>query len=140
MHVWSDVRKVCMDLLSTDAFGKFQELCDLYVFDTEGDENCREDWGSFIDKCDSEDEEIDVSDYERQIGDQNDFEERSIDEHARRIAFDQLKAWSIYVEDKPLAKAAYHNFLVSIVLLFACNCDIVVVLSHIISSTGAIQP
>jgi hypothetical protein len=129
-----------MDLLSADAFGKFQELCDLYVFDTEGDENCREDWESLIDKCDSEDEEIDVNDYERQIGDQNDFEERSIDERARRIAFDQLKAWSIYVEDKPLAKAAYHNFLVSIVLLFACNCDIVVVLSHIISSTGAIQP
>ena len=129
-----------MDLLSADAFGKFQELCDLYVFDTEGDEDCREDWGSLIDKCDSEDEEIDVNDYERQIGDQNDFEERSIDERARRIAFDQLKAWSIYVEDKPLAKAAYHNFLVSIVLLFACNCDIVVVLSHIISSTGAIQP
>ena len=129
-----------MDLLSADAFGKFQELCDLYVFDTEGDDNCREDWGSLIDKCDSEDEEIEMDDYERQIGDQNDFEERSIDERARRIAFDQLKAWSIYVEDKPLAKAAYHKFLVSIVLLFACNCDIVVVLSHIISSTGAIQP
>ena len=129
-----------MDLLSADAFGKFQELCDLYVFDTEGDDNCREDWGSLIDKCDSEDEEIDVNDYERQIGDQNDFEERSIDERARHIAFDQLKAWSIYVEDKPLAKAAYHDFLVSKVLLFACNCDIVVVLSHIISSTGAIQP
>ncbi len=129
-----------MDLLSTDAFGKFQELCDLFVFDTEGDENCREDWGSLIEKCDSEDEEIDVNDYERQIGDQHDFEERSIDERARRIAFDQLKAWSIYVKDKPLAKAAYHNFLVSIVLLFECNCDIVVVLSHIISFTGAIQP
>ncbi len=39
MHVWSDVREVCMDLLSTGAFGKFQELCDLYVFDTDGDEN-----------------------------------------------------------------------------------------------------
>ncbi len=129
-----------MDLLSTNAFGKFQELCDLYVFDTDGDENCREDWGSLIDKCDSEDKEIDVSNYERQIGDQNDFEERSIDERARRIAFDQLKAWSIYVEDKPLAKAAYHNFLLSKFLLFACNCDIVVVLSHIISFTGAIQP
>ena len=129
-----------MDLLSADAFGKFQELCDLYLFDTEGDENCREDWGSLIKEFDSKDEEIEMNNYERQIDIQNDFEERSIDERARRIAFDQLKAWSIYVEDKPLAKAAYHNFLVSIVLLFACNCDIVVVLSHIISSTGAIQP
>ena len=104
-----------MDLLSTDAFGKFQELCDLYVFDTDGDENLREDWRSLINKCDPEDEEMDASDYERQIEDRNDFYESSIDERARRIAFDQLKAWSIYVEDKPLAKAAYHNFLVSIV-------------------------
>ena len=129
-----------MNLLSADAFGKFQELCDLYKFDTDGDENCREDWGSLIKEFDSEDEEIEMNNYERQIDIQNEFEERSIDERARRIAFDQLKAWSVYFEDKPLAKAAYHNFLVSIVLLFACNCDIVVVLSHIIYSAGAIQP
>jgi hypothetical protein len=120
-----------MDLLSADAFGKFQELCDLYVFDREGDENCRDDWGSLIKKCDSEDEEIEVNDYERQIGIQNDFEERLIDERARRIVFDQLKAWSVYVKDKPLVKAAYHNFLVSIVFL-CMQCDIVVVSSHII--------
>ena len=120
-----------MDLLSADAFGKFQELCDLYVFDTEGDENCREDWGSLIEKCDSEDEEIEVNDYERQIGIQNDFEERSIDERARCIAFDQLKAWSVYVEDKPIAKAAYRDFLVSVFFLYV-QCDIVVTLSHII--------
>ncbi len=62
MHgVWLEIREVCMDLLSADAFGKFQELCDLYVFDTEGDENCRDDWGSLIEKCDSEDEEIPLS-------------------------------------------------------------------------------
>ena len=128
-----------MDLLSADAFGKFQELYDLYVFDTDGDENCREDWGSLIEEFDSEDEEIEMNNYERQIDIQNDFEERSIDERARRIAFDQLKVWSVYVEDKPLAKAAYHNFLVSIVFL-CMQCDIVVVSSHIIYSTGAIQP
>ena len=116
-----------MDLLSADAFGKFQELCDLYVFDTEGDEDCREDWGSFITDCNSEDEEMDASDYEREIDNRNDFYESSIDERARRIAFEQLTAWSMYVEDKPLAKAAYRDFLVSIVRLFACNFDIVVV-------------
>ncbi len=58
---------------------------------------------------------MDASDYERQIEDRNDFYESSIDERARRIAFDQLRVWSIYVEDKPLAKAAYRDFLVSIV-------------------------
>ena len=118
MEVWSEIREVCEDLLSTDSFGKFQELCDLDVFDTEGDENLREDWGSFITDCNSEDEEMDASDYEREIDNRNDFYESSIDERARRIAFEQLTAWSMYVEDKPLAKAAYRDFLVSIVRLF----------------------
>ena len=118
MRVWSEIREVCEDLLSTDSFGKFQELCDLYVFDTKGDENLREDWGSFITDCNSEDEEMDASDYEREIDNRNNFYESSIDERARRIAFEQLTAWSMYVEDKPLAKAAYRDFLVSIVRLF----------------------
>ncbi len=108
--MWLEIREVCIDLLSADAFGKFQELCDLYVFDTEGDENCRDDWGSLIEKCDSEDEEIELNDYERRIGIQNDFEERSNDERARRIAFDQLKAWSVYVEDKPLRRLRITTF------------------------------
>ncbi len=62
MRVWSEIREVCMDLLSADAFGKFQELCDLYVFDTDGDDNCRSDWENLIQKCNSEDEEIEVND------------------------------------------------------------------------------
>jgi len=118
MPVWSEIREVCEDLLSTDSFGKFQELCDLDVFDTAGDENVREDWGSFITKCDPEDEEMDASDYEREIDNRNEFYENSIDERARRIAIEQLTAWSMYVDDKPLAKAAYRDFLVSIVRLF----------------------
>ena len=118
MQVWSEIREVCEDLLSTDSFGKFQELCDLDVFDTEGDDTLREDWGSFITKCDPEDEEMDASDFEREIEDRNDFYESSIDERARRIAIEQLTAWSVYVDDKPLAKAAYRDFLVSIVRLF----------------------
>ena len=118
MRVWSEIREVCEDLLSTDSFGKFQELCDLDVFDTKGDENLREDWGSFITDCNSEDEEMDASDYEREIDNRNDFYESSIDERARCITFEQLTAWSMYVEDKPLAKAAYRDFLVSIVRLF----------------------
>ncbi len=128
-----------MDLLSADAFDKFQEFCNLYVFDMNGDENCRDEWEELIRQCDSEGEEIEVNNYERRIGIQNDFEERLIDERTRCIALDQLKAWSIYVEDKTLAKAAYRNFLVSIFFL-SMQCDIVVVSSHIIYSTGAIQP
>ncbi len=122
-----------------DAFDKFQELCDLYVFDTDGDDNCRSEWEDLIQKCDSEDEEIDLDDHGRQIGLQNNFEERSDNVRNQRIALDQIKAWSLYVEDKPVEKAAYRKFLVSI--FFLCmQCDIVVTSSHIIYSTGAIQP
>ena len=33
------------------------------------------------------------------------------------IAYDQLKAYSLYLEDKPAELAAYHKFLVSICFL-----------------------
>ncbi len=128
-----------MGLLSADAFGKFQELCDLDVFDTNGDDNCQSEWEDLIQKCDSDDEEIDLDDYERQIGLRNNFEERSDVVRDNLIAHDQLRVWSLYVEHKPVEKAAYRKFLVSI--FFLCmRCDIVVTSSHIIFSTGAIQP
>ncbi len=128
-----------MELLSADAFNKFQELCDLYVFDTDGDNYCRSEWEDLIQNCNSEDEEIDLDNHKRQIELQNDFEERSDNVRDQRIALDQIKAWSLYIEDKPVEKAAYHKFLVSI--FFLCmQCDIVVTSSHIIYSTGAIQP
>ena len=139
MFVWSEIREVCAELLSTNAFGKFQELCDWDVFDTDGDDHCRSEWEGFIRSCDSEDDEIDLNDFERQIDLRNNFEQRSIDACDQCIALDQLKAWSLYVEDKPVEKAAYRKFLVSI--FFLCmQCDIVVTSSHIIYSTGAIQP
>ena len=89
--------------------------------------------------CNSDDEEIDIDDYERQIAARNNFEESSDDVRDNLIAYDQLRAWSLYVEHKPVEMAAYRKFLVSI--FFLCmQCDIVVTLSHIIYSTGAIQP
>jgi hypothetical protein len=128
-----------MGLLSADAFDKFQELFDLDVFDTNGDDNCRSEWEYLIQKCDSDDEEIDLDNYKRQIGLQNDFEERSDNVRDQLIVLDQIKAWSLYVEDKPVKKAAYCKLLVSI--FFLCmQCDIVMTSSHIIYSTGAIQP
>jgi hypothetical protein len=73
MFVWSEIREVCVDLLSTDAFSKFQELCDLDVFDTDGDDYCRSEWEDFIRNCDSEDEEIELDNFKRQIDLRNDF-------------------------------------------------------------------
>ena len=139
MFVWSEIREVCVELLSADALGKFQDLCDLDVFDTDGDNYCRSEWEDFIRSCDSEDEEIGLDNFERQIDLRNDFEQRSINVRDQCIALDQIKAWSLYVEDKPVEKAAYRKFLVSI--FFLCmQCDTVVTLSHIIYPIGAIQP
>ncbi len=128
-----------MGLLSADTFERYQELCELNVFNKHGDENRRSDWETLIAKCNSDDEEIDIDNYERQIALRNKFEERSDDVCDNLIAYDQLRAWSLYVEYKPLEMAAYRKFLVSIYFL-CMQCDIVVTSSHIIYSTGAIQP
>ncbi len=138
-RVWSDIREVCVGLLSAGAFERYQELCELEVFNKHGDENCRSDWETLIEKCNSDDEKIDIDDYERQIALRNDFEDRSDDVRNKLITYDQLRAWALNVEHKPVEMAAYRKFLVSI--FFLCmQCNIVVTLSHIIYSTGAIQP
>ena len=62
MRVWSEIREVCTGLLSADAFEMYQELCDLDVFDKHGDYNRRSNWEDLIQKCDSDDEEIDIDD------------------------------------------------------------------------------
>ena len=62
-RVWSDIREVCVGLLSADAFERYQELCKLDVFNKHGDENRRSDWETLIAKCNSDDEEIDIDDY-----------------------------------------------------------------------------
>jgi hypothetical protein len=110
--VWSDIREVCVGLLSADAFEKYQELCELEVFNKHGDENCRIDWEALIEKCNSDDEEIDIDGYKRQIALRNDFEDRSDDVRDKLIAYDQLRAWALYVEHKPVEMAAYCKFLV----------------------------
>ena len=75
-----------MGLLSADAFEMYQELCELDVFNKHGDENRRSDWETLIQKCNSDNEEIDIDDYERQIALRNDFEERSNDVRDKLIA------------------------------------------------------
>ncbi len=128
-----------MGLLSADALERYQELCELEVFNKHGDENRRIDWEALIKKCNSDNEEIDIDDYEQQIALRNDFEDRSDDVRDKLIAYDQLRAWALYVEHKPDEMAAYRKFLVSICFL-CMQCNIVVTSSHIIYSTGAIQP
>jgi hypothetical protein len=126
--MWLDIRNNCEGLLSADALTRYQELCKLEVFNRDGDDN--RDWENLIDKCNSDDEEIDIDDYERQISLRNDFENRSDDVRNKLIAYDQLRAWALYVKHKPVEMAAYRKFLVSICFLYM-QCNIVVtILSH----------
>ncbi len=128
--MWSDIRNDWEGLLSADALTRYQELCEGGVFDRDGNDNRRADWKDLIDKCNSDDEEIDIDNYEQQISLQNDFEDKSDDVRDKLIAHDQLRAWSLYVEHKPVEMAAYCKFLVSI--FFLCmQCNIVVtIVSH----------
>ena len=56
----------------------------------------------------------------------------------RLIAYDQLKAYSLYLKDKPAELAAYHKFLVSIFSFVHAYFIVVVIISHH-RSAGALQ-
>ncbi len=77
-----------MGLLSADAFERYQELCELDVFNKHGDENRRSNWETLLAKCNSDNEEIDIDDYEHQIALRNEFEERLDDVRDKLIAHD----------------------------------------------------
>ncbi len=99
-------------------------MCKLEVFNRDGNENRRIDWEDLIVKCNSDNEEIDIDNYERQIALRNDFEDKSDDVRDKLIAHDQLRAWPLYVKHKPIEMAAYRKFLVS--MCFLCmQCNIV---------------
>ena len=113
-------------------------MCKLEVFNRDGDENCRIDWENLIDKCNSDNEEIDIENYERQIALRNDFEDKSDDVRDKLIAYDQLRAWALYVEHKPAKLAAYCKFLVCICFL-CMHCNIVVTIVSHHYSVGVVQ-
>jgi len=54
------------------------------------------------------------SNYESQADLRDAIEKEAKVMRQRVIAYDQLKAFSLYLEDKPAQSAAYHDYLVSI--------------------------
>ena len=56
----------------------------------------------------------------------------------RLIAYDQLKAYSLYLKDKPAELAAYRKFLVSIFSFVHAYFIVVIIISHH-HSAGALQ-
>jgi hypothetical protein len=115
--MWATIRSHCEDLLCTDDLSRYQELCDRDVFDKAGAENRRAQWETLVEKWDPNSEDIDLNNYERQAYLRDEIEDKSKDMRDKVIAYDQLKAYSLYLKDKPVELAAYHKFLVSICFL-----------------------
>jgi hypothetical protein len=110
-YEWSLVRIHCRDLLGAEDFDRYQEL-----YETTYDENLQSQWGDLLEKFYPEDEFIDADRYDVD----DDPEEQADLTRERLIALHQLKAFSVYIKDKPALSATYHEFLVSkfAVLLF----------------------
>ena len=87
------------------------------VFDKDGDDDCRTEWENLVKKCNSDDEEVDANNYEQQFSLRDKLEAKSKNMRKLAIAYEQLKAYSLYLEHKPAELAAYRKFLVSICFL-----------------------
>ena len=112
--------------------------CDKLVFDEDCDEICQTKWEYLLQRFDPDDEDIGSSDYEEQAYLRNNFKNMSMDMRKKVIAYDQLKAFSLYLEDKPAELAAYRKFLVSIYYFVHAYIIVVTIISHH-HSVGALQ-
>jgi len=79
----------------------------------------------FLDKCDPDGKYVGSSDYEGQADLRDDIEYEAKVMRERVIAYHQLKAFALFLEDKPAQSAAYREYLVSVFLwclhVFYCN-------------------
>ncbi len=106
---WMTVRTACEYLLGAVDLDRYREL-----YDEDDDKNCRTKWAELLKKFDPNDEDVGSSDYEGQANLRDDFKNNSKVMSKRVIAYHQLKAFSMYLKDKPDMSEAYHKFLVSI--------------------------
>jgi hypothetical protein len=79
------------------------------LYENTYDENLQSDWEDLLEKFYPEDEFIDAGRYDFD----DDSEEQAELTRKRLIAHHQLKAFSLYIKDKPALSAAYYDFLVS---------------------------
>ena len=112
--VWMTIRSRCKGLLGTEDYCRYYELSERDVFDHDVEDNRLTEWKKFLDKCDPNGKDVGSSDYEGQADLRDNIENEAKVMRERVIAYDQLKAFSSYLEDKPAQSAAYHEFLVSI--------------------------
>ena len=116
------IRDHCRGLLGDDDYGRYHELCDrdFDCFKYDDKENHLREWEEFLDKCDPHGEDIGSSDYEGQADLHKGIKKEAKIMHERVIAHDQIKAFTLFLEDKPYLTAAYHKFLVSCVYFLWC--------------------
>ena len=129
---WITIRSHCKDLLGSEELKRYSEIYD----ERNDDENCQSNWADLLKKFDPDDEFVSV--YEGQYDIDDDYNEKEELTCKRLIAYDQLKAFSLYLKDKPAELAAYHKFLVSIFpFMHAYFIAVVIILHH--HSAGALQ-
>ena len=109
--VWSLVRTEYQDLLSPDEFERYKELYGEY----NDDENRQSEWESLLGMFDPGNEDVGSSNNEGRANLRDDIKIDSKTMREKTIAYHQLKAFSLYLEDKPNLTAAYRKFLVSCV-------------------------
>ena len=100
------------------------------------DENRQTEWADLLEKFDPDDKYISV--YEGRYDYDDDSEKKTELMCKRLIAYHQLEAYSLYLEDKPAELAAYRKFLVSIFSFVHAYFIAVVIISHH-HSVGALQ-
>jgi hypothetical protein len=88
------VRDHCKDLLGAEDLSRYRKLCDKY---NDGG-NRQTDWSDLLEKFYPEDEDIGSNDYKGQANLCDDFDNKSKDMREKVIAYDQLKAFSLYLE------------------------------------------
>ena len=129
--VWMEIRSACKGLLNSKDYERYRELNDRHVF-TDGDENRLDQWEAFLENLNPDDEEVASSDYEGEATRRDDLEIGSKAMRERVIAYHQLKAFSLFLEDRPVLKAGYREFLVSIYfsMVLACITIVMIIISH----------
>ena len=113
--MWSLVRSCCRDLLDPEELERYQEL-----YNRDDDESRQSEWESLIGMFDLDDEDIGSSDNEGQANLRDDLKIDLKTMREKTIAYHQLNAFSLYLEDKPNLTAAYRKFLVSCVYFLWC--------------------
>jgi len=109
------VRSWCKDLLVPEELERYREL-----YEGNDDENLQLEWETLLGMFYPSDEGIGSSDNEGQANLHDDIEIDSKTMREKTIVYHQLKAFSLYLEDKPNLTAAYCKFLVSCVYFLWC--------------------